>query len=206
MHTFTITKSTHAPPTIDLPAPSIDGGLPLINALQNRRSYREFSDEAISDQQLSDMLWAANGINKRVEFREQFGMRTAPSARNNQEIDMYVFLSAGIYLYDAVGNQLRLVREGDYRAEAGLQPFYEEAPLALCLVADFKKMGSYTDDQKAFYSGIDAGYISQNIYLYCASAGLATVACGRIDRERLHELLKLDDAKAILSHPVGKNG
>lgn len=176
-----------------------------MDALQRRRSFRDFSDDAFSDQQLSDLLWAAFGVNKRVEFRDKLGMRTAPTARNNQEIGLYVFLPSGVYLYDAWNNRLTLIREGDYRAQTGIQDFYARVPVALCLVADFSLMESYTDEQKAFYSALDAGYVSQNIYLYCASAGLATVACGRIDRERLHDILKLGDAKAILSHPIGKN-
>lgn len=202
MHSMITTRE--AMEQVDLPAPSMTGGMPLMDALQQRRSHREFATDLLTDQQLSDLLWAALGVNKRVEFRDKLGMRTAPTARNNQEIDLYVFLPSGVYLYDAWNNRLALVREGDYRAQAGIQEFYAKVPLALCLVADFKRMGNYTDEQKAFYSAVDAGYVSQNIYLYCASAGLATVACGRIDRERLHDILKLGDAKALLSHPVGK--
>ena len=205
MDTFEITKSPVAPEQFDLPVTDPGRGLPLMQALQKRRSYRDFSADDISDRQLAELLWAANGINEPVEFRGIMGMRTAPSARNHQEIDLYVFLPSGIYLYDGWNNRLTLVREGDYRARAGIQEFYAMAPVALCIVADFSRMGSYNDEQKVFYSAADAGYVSQNIYLYCASAGLATVACGRIDRESLHELLFLKDARALLSHPVGKN-
>ncbi len=204
MQTFTITKAIQPSDTIHLPAPSVDGGLPLMNVLQKRRSYREFSGEDITDQQLSDLLWAAYGINKRVEFRGKMGMRTVPTAKNHQEVAVYVFLPSGIYIYDALDNTIKLVREGDHRVSAGNQFFFSEAALSLCLVSDFSKMDTYTDDKKAFYSGIDVGYVSQNIYMYCASEGLATVACGSIDRERLHELMKLGDAKAMLSHPVGR--
>lgn len=205
MKTYHITTTSEAQEQFDLPAPVIAGGVPLMDALHQRRSRREFSNEPITDQQLSDLLWAAFGVNKRVEFRDKLGMRTAPTARNNQEIDVYVFLPSGVYLYDGWNNRLILVRGGNYRTQAGTQEFYAEVPLALCIVADFDRMGSYTEEQKVFYSAVDAGYVSQNIYLYCESAGLATVACGRIDRERLSDILKLGNAKAMLSHPVGKN-
>jgi len=188
---------------IMLEPPGLDGGLPLMQALRNRKSVHSFSPTGVSDRQVSELLWAANGINRKISVKGKEGMRTAPSARNHQEIEIYVFLASGIYLYDVVMHRLVLVRADDHRKDCGMQAFFAEVPVALCLVADFSKMGKYDDKKRAFYSGIDAGYVSQNIYLYCASEGLATSACGLIDRKKLYRLLKLDDAKAILSHPVG---
>ncbi len=201
--TSNIIQATEPRKEIQLSPPQVKGGMPLMEALGERRSKRSFSGSGISDQQLSDLLWAANGINSHAAFRGQPGLRTAPTARNHQEIELYVFIPSGIYLYDAFNNKLVLVREGDHRASAGEQGFFAEAPLSLCIAAHFKKMEAYTEEKKQFYSAVDAGYVSQNIYLYCASEGLCTVACGRIDREVLHNLLLLDQGKAILSHPVG---
>ncbi len=203
MDTYQITETKNCAPVFELPEPRMSGGMPLMDALQRRRSHREFLGGRISDQQLSELLWAAYGINKRIEFRGKMGMRTVPTAKNHQEVEVYVFLPSGIYLYDALENTIKLVCEGDHRASAGNQAFFSEAALSLCLVSDFSKMDTYTEDKKAFYSGIDVGYVSQNIYMYCASEGLATVACGSIDRDLLHKLLMLKDARAMLSHPVG---
>ncbi len=201
--TFHITREMDSRERFRLPDPSVDKGSPLMQALQNRRSLRTFSEAHISDQQLSQLLWAANGVNSRTEFMGREGMRTAPSARNHQEIELYVFLPSGIYLYEALNNNLKWICDGDHRAQAGQQAFFNDAPLCVCLVADFSKMHHYGEKKRAFYSGMDAGYVSQNIYLFCASEGLATVACGMINREKLHELLELDDAMAMLTHPVG---
>jgi SagB-type dehydrogenase family enzyme len=189
---------------IELPLPGFSGELPLMQVLKARRSTHAFSSEGISDKQLSELLWAANGVNRRISHKGRKGMRTAPSAKNHQEIEIFVFLRCGIYKYDALGHSLIFVKAGDQRAACGMQAFFADAPMALCLVADFSKMGNYDEKKRAFYSGIDAGYVSQNIYLYCASEGLATTACGLIDRKNLYLLLKLDDAKAIISHPVGR--
>lgn len=201
-----IVSNKAAQETIMLQPPTPDGGLPLMQALRNRKSTHSFIPLEITDQHLSELLWAANGINRNISFKGREGMRTAPSAKNHQEIELYVFLISGIYRYDAGGHCLSLVREGDHRKECGMQAFFAEVPVALCLVADFSKMGKYDEKKRAFYSGIDAGYVSQNIYLYCASAKLGTTACGLIDRKKLHRLLRLDDARAILSHPVGGMG
>lgn len=201
--TTAIVSNKNAREVITLEPPGLDGGPPLMQALRNRKSVHSFSPTEVSDRQVSDLLWAANGINRHISFKGKEGMRTAPSAKNHQEIEIYVFLVSGIYLYDAVGHRLLLVQAGDHRKDCGMQVFFADVPLALCLVANFSKMGKYDEKKRAFYSGIDAGYVSQNIYLYCASEGLATTACGLIDRKGLYRLLKLDDAKAIISHPVG---
>jgi len=201
--TTVIVSNKDAQDVITLEPPGLDGGLPLMQALRNRKSVHSFSPTEVSDKQVSELLWAANGINRPISVKGKEGMRTAPSARNHQEIEIYVFLRSGIYFFDPVKHRLLLVQAGDHRKDCGMQAFFADVPLALCLVADFSKMGKYDEKKRAFYSGIDAGYVSQNIYLYCASQGLATTACGLIDRKSLYRLLKLDDAKAMLSHPVG---
>jgi SagB-type dehydrogenase family enzyme len=185
--------------SISLPAPQMDGGKPLMQALKDRRTSRAFSSEELSLQELSDMLWAAFGIN-----RPEAGKRTAPSAVNWQEIDIYVATADGLYLYDAPPHVLRLILREDIRALTGLQSFVKDAPINLIFVADYSKMGQASDEDKVFYSAADTGFISQNVYLYCASQGLATVVRGLIDRPALSEAMGLrSDQKVILAQTVG---
>ena len=148
------------------------------------------------------MLWAANGIN-----RPGSSKRTAPSAMNMQEIDIYVAKSDGLYIYDAASNILLPVISKDIRGLTGLQAFVKEAPLNLIYVADYSKMGGMQDKDKDFYAATDTGFISQNVYLYCASEGLATVVRGLIDKPTLREAMKLrPDQKIILTQTVGYPG
>lgn len=166
-------------------------------ALKNRRSIREFSEKKVSDQQISNLLWAAVGVTR------EDGRRTAPTARNLQEIDVYLYTEAAIYRYQASSHSLKLVKLGDYRGKAGRNGFYLLAPLALTVVADFEKMSEYDEEGKMMYSGTDAGFVCQNIYLYAAANDMATVTCGNIDRAAIAELLGLTNAKPMLSHPIG---
>jgi SagB-type dehydrogenase family enzyme len=183
---------------IELPKPQTDGGKPLMQVLNERRTSREFSSEKLPLQVLSNMLWAANGINR------PDGKRTAPSARNMQEIDVYVAMEEGLYLYDAKAHALIGVLAKDIRAETGKQDFVKDAPVNLVFVADFSKMGKTSDDQKEFYAATDTGYISQNVYLYCASEGLATVVRGMVDKPACSAAMKLrSDQKIILAQTVG---
>ncbi|MDD5135022.1 MAG: SagB/ThcOx family dehydrogenase, partial [Phycisphaerae bacterium] len=126
------------------------------------------------------------------------GKRTAPSAMNKQEIDIYVATAEGLYLYDAKANTLIGILAEDVRAATGKQQFVKEAPVDLVFVADFSKMGNVSDEGKQFYSAIDTGYISQNIYLYCASEGLATVVQASTDKPVLSAIMKLPDSKKII--------
>ena len=199
----TLVNSPVASDVYVLLPPDFSSGISFMQALQDRRSSHSYSLCNISDIQLSTLLWAANGVNRNLTNSSSLGMRTAPSVKNFQEIEVYVFILSGIYQYDASNHHLKLVRAGDYRKDCGMQPFFAEVPLALCLVADFSKMGKFDEKKRNFYSATDAGYVSQNIYLFCASEGLATTACGLIDRKHLHQLLFLNNAKAMLSHPVG---
>lgn len=185
--------------TIILPKPQITGGKPLMNALSARKSTREFSNEELSPQVLSNLLWAAFGIN-----RPESGKRTAPSASNWQEIDIYVATKNGVYVYDAKTNSLKIVVEGDLRGDFGRQAFVKTAPIVLAYIADFSRMGRASETDKNFYSAVDTGFISQNVYLYCASEGLNTVVLGIVDREKLSQKLNLKpEQKIILTQPVG---
>jgi SagB-type dehydrogenase family enzyme len=183
---------------IKLPAPQTNGGKTLMQALAERKSTREFSSEKLPLQTLSDLLWAANGIN-----RPESGQRTAPSAGNRQEIDIYVAKAEGLYLFNANKNVLELVLARDIRSLTGRQAFVKDAPVTLVFVADLKKMKK-TGDEATFYAATDTGYISQNVYLYCASAGLATVVLGWVDKEELAKTMRLrTDQRVILTQPVG---
>ncbi|HMD83932.1 MAG TPA: SagB/ThcOx family dehydrogenase [Terriglobia bacterium] len=182
-----------------LPAPQTDGGKPLMQALKDRHSTREFSSEKLPPQVLANLLWAAFGIN-----RPDTGKRTAPSAMNWQEIDVYVALPEGLYVYDAKGNKLDPMLAEDVRAAAGVQPFVKDAPLNLVYVADFAKTGKSSPEDRNFYSGADVGFIAQNVYLFCASEGLAAVVRGSVDRVALAKLMKLrPDQKILLAQTVG---
>jgi nitroreductase len=183
---------------IDLPAPQKTGGLPLMDALAKRSTARTFDSKELSPQQLSSLLWAAFGINR------PDGKRTAPSAMNFQETDIYVLLKQGAYVYSAKSNKLDLVVAEDIRALGGTQAFVKDAPVTLVFVADLSKMGGGTNEAKKNMANIDVGYISQNVYLFCASEGLVTGARMLVDRATLGPRLKLrPDQMIILAQSAG---
>jgi SagB-type dehydrogenase family enzyme len=185
--------------SISLPNPQMKGGKPLMEALSARKSMREFGSQELSLQTLSNLLWAAFGIN-----RPESGKRTAPSASNWQEIDIYVATSKGVYVYDAKNNVLKPVVGGDLRANFGRQAFVKTAPVVLAYIADYSKMGRASQTDKDFYSATDTGFISQNVYLFCASEGLNTVVLGIVDKQGLAQSLNLrPEQKIILTQPVG---
>lgn len=183
---------------IPLPKPSTTGGMPLMRALAERKSTREFSADKLPPQVLSNLLWAAYGVNR------PDGRRTAPSAMNEQTVDIYVTLPEGVYVYQAREHRLNLVAPGDFRAAAGQQSFVAEAALNLVYVADTAKLASASADDKLLYTGAETGFIGQNVYLFCASEGLATVVRAMIDRPALAKILKLRPQQRItLSQTVG---
>jgi len=184
---------------LPLPAPQTDGGKPLMQALKARRSLRSYSSRPLPAQVLSNLLWAACGVN-----RPESGKRTAPTAVNWQEIDVYVATAEGLYLFDARAHSLTPVLKEDIRALTGTQPFVGEAPVNLVYVADYSRMGRASQADKDFYSATDTGFISQNVYLYCASEGLATVVRGLVNRPALAERMGLrPDQKIILAQSIG---
>ena len=187
---------------IALPPPRTEGGKPLMQALNDRQTSRAFSTKPLPNQMLADLLWAAYGVN-----RPDSGKRTAPSARNWQEVDVYAVLEQGAYLYDAKANALRAIADGDLRKLTGPQAFVGAAPLNLVYVADTARMAGSAPEDQALYSGADVGFISQNVYLFCASEGLATVVRGMVDREALAKALNLpEEKKIILAQTVGYPG
>lgn len=186
--------------TIKLPAPQKKGGMPLMETLDNRKSQRSFGSKELSDQTLSNLLWAAFGIN-----RPESGRRTAPSAVNWQEIDIYVASKSGTYFYNAEKHALEKILGKDIRNQTGTQGFVDDAPINLVFVADYSRMGSdMSDEARKYYSWCDTGYISQNVYLYCASKGLATVVRAMVDREKLRKTMALEDnQKIVMAQTVG---
>lgn len=185
--------------SIQLPKPQLDGGKPLMQVLKERKSSREFSTEKLPMQVLSNLLWAAFGVN-----RPDSGNRTAPSAMNMQETDIYVATADSLYLFDAKAHFLKAVLGQDIRSMTGRQPFVSQVPINLIYVADFSKMSRATNEDKEFYSAAHTGFISQNVYLYCASEGLATVVRALMDRSALAKVMKLRaDQKITLVQSVG---
>jgi SagB-type dehydrogenase family enzyme len=184
---------------INLPDPVTTGGKPLMDALHDRQSDREFLDSAMSPQQISNLLWAAYGVN-----RLESGKRTAPSARNMQEFDIYVALKTGIYVWESDSNRLILKKGGDLRGRIGRQSFVATASLTLLFVADYDRMDKMDEADKEFYSAADCGYISQNVYLFAASENLNTVVLGSVDRETVAILIGLKESqKIVFAQPVG---
>ncbi|OFY09672.1 MAG: hypothetical protein A2W93_07415 [Bacteroidetes bacterium GWF2_43_63] len=191
--------SAQSQSVIQLPAPVKTGGKPLMEVLNERISGREFLDSAMSEQQISNLLWAAYGIN-----RSESGKRTAPSARNMQEFDIYLAQKKAIYSWKSDSNQLVLLKAGDFRGRIGRQAFVASASLVLIFVADYDRMGKMEDATKDFYSAADCGYISQNVYLFAASENLSTVVLGSVERESVALLLGLKESqKIVFAQPVG---
>lgn len=189
-----------AGPVMVLPAPSRDGGLPLMQALDLRQSRREFRPDALAPQILSDLLWAACGVNRR-----ELGGRTAPSAMNAQEIDLYLATAEGLWLFEPVPHQLRRVQASDVRRVTGYQDFVDEAPLDLVMVADHARMKMVPASKRESYASVAAGAIAQNVYLFCASAGLATVSRAWFDRAALTRAIGLGpDQQIVLTQTVGR--
>ena len=185
---------------ITLPRPDMNGGKPLMQTLKERHSEREFSAESLPLPVLANLLWAAAGIN-----RPQSGKRTAPSAKGWAEIDVYVATTDGLYIYDGMAHALRLVVAKDLRALTGRQDFVGHAPVNLVYVADYGRMDDESSvADKQFYAAADTGFIAQNVYLYCASQGLATVVRGSVDREVLGRAMQLKPSQHIqLAQTVG---
>jgi len=168
-----------------LPPPRLDAGKPLMQALKLRRSTREYSDRPISDQVLSDLLWAAFGINR------PSGDRTAPYWRHLMVIDVYTAMADGVWLYEPQRHALIRHLPRDIRAQTGQQDFVGHAPLNLVYVAHGERMHDIPPDERRFYASVDTGFIGQNVYLYCASEGLASVFRGAVDYKKLDRLLQL---------------
>ncbi len=166
---------------IPLPKAVTTGGMSLNDALSRRKSTRDFSPRELTLQQISNLCWAANGINR------PDGGHTAPTALNAREISLYILLKSGAYLYDAEAQTLRQISTEDLRPLTRSK----NAPVEILLVSDLTKQGRT-------YSETDAGFVSQNIYLHCAASGLGTVVRSALDNALLQKKLNLPDSRSIL--------
>jgi len=185
--------------SIALNPPDINSGLTVMQAFSKRSSATEFTSEKLKLQDLSDLLWAANGINRKDSKK-----RTAPSAMNSQDIDIYVFLEEGVYLYNASANSLDPVVAGDQRTlAAGRQNEVAKAAVILVMVSDISRFQNGDDKMKLSMAAMDAGIVSQNISVFCAGTGLLTRPRATMDQPKLKETLKLKDTQyPLLNNPV----
>ncbi len=178
--------------TIDLPPPWKDGGKPLAQAVWGRRYIREFADKPVPIDVLSNLLWTACGVN-----RPATADRTVPSWRHAIESEIFVAAADGAWSYDARAHRLTQVLPDDIRVQTSMQDYVGSAPLDLVYVADGNRLQGVSADEKRLWAFTDVGFIGQNVYLYCASEGLATVFRGSVDRARLAQTLRLPAAKFI---------
>ena len=175
-----------------LPPARKEGGMPLFDALRQRHSTREYSTKPLSADLLSDLLWAAFGVN-----RPKTAERTAPYWRHVMVIDVYVAMADGVWLYSPGQHALLPYLKTDVRAQTGLQDFVGEAPVNLVYVAHGERMHDITPEERRLYASVDAAFIGENVYLFCASAGLGTVFRGALDQAWVAELLKLNDEQFV---------
>ena len=183
---------------LELPPPRTQGGKPLIEALRLRRSIREYSDRPLPLQVLSDLLWAAFGINR------PSGDRTAPYWRHIMVIDVYAAMANGVWLYEPKRHVLLAHLRADIRAQTGLQDFVANAPLNLVYVAHGERMQDISANERRLYASVDTGFIGQNVYLFCASEGLATVFRGAVAYEKLNRTMQLEkDQFVTFAQTVG---
>lgn len=175
----------------ELPPARVEGGKPLVEALRLRRSIREYAERSLPIQVLSDLLWAAYGINR------PSGDRTAPYWRHIMVIDVYAAMADGVWLYDPQRHALLPHLKADIRPQTGLQDFVATAPLNLVYVAHGDRMKDIPREEQRLYASVDTGFIGQNVYLFCASEGLATVFRAAIDYRRLAQVMQLDEAQFV---------
>jgi SagB-type dehydrogenase family enzyme len=196
---LTISLKAQELKSIALNPPDINSGLTVMQAFAKRSSASAFTSEKLKLQELSDLLFAANGIN-----RTDSKKRTAPSAMNAQDIDVYVFLEEGVYIYNAAGNTLDPIVAGDQRAlAAGRQAEYANAAVILVMISDISRFKNGEDNMKLSLAAMDAGIVSQNISIFCAGTGLLTRPRATMDLPKLKEILKLKDSQyPLLNNPV----
>ena len=187
----TAAQAADEPPVMQLPAPKTAGGMPLMQVLKLRRSTREYADRPLPLQVLSDLLWAAYGVNR------PSGDRTAPYWRHIMVIDVYAAMADGVWFYDPKGHLLRKHLSADIRAATGQQDFVGSAPLNLVYVAHGERMHDVSPEQRRLYASVDSGFIGQNVYLFCASEGLASVFRAAVDYKKLEKAMQLEDEQFV---------
>ncbi len=192
---------------IKLPEPQKNLEFPLMKALEIRRTVRKWQEGPVPEQDLSNLLWAACGITKEKYGRVK-SKRTAPSACNSQEIRVYLLMEKGVFLYDEENHALIEIHPDYIREFTRTQKMMKAAPLGLVFVADLSRMNSpflRKKEARQFCAWVDTGYISQNVYLYCAASNLGTAVLSLVNREKLHRLMKLKEhEKIVLTQVVGR--
>jgi nitroreductase len=176
---------------VELPPPRTEGGMPIMTALKRRRSTREYADRPLAAPLLSDLLWAAFGVNR------PSGDRTAPTWRHIMVIDVYAVLADGVWLYEPTAHALVPHLAGDIRRQTGLQDFVATAPLNLVYVAHGERLAEVSPEDRRLYASVDAAFIGQNVYLFCASEGLATVFRGAVDYPALARAMRLPEPQFV---------
>jgi SagB-type dehydrogenase family enzyme len=193
---------------IKLPKPQKDLDFPLMKAIDLRRTKRKWQESNLTDQEISDLLWVAGGITHE-ESKSSKSRRSAPSACNSQEIVIYVALNNGLFFYDGKEHQLVRIFSEDIRKYVGTQKMMHSAPVGLIYVSDYSKLSSFLfkdDNRKWFTSTADTGFISQNVYLYCAAANLSTAILGLVDRDKLHKIMGLNEnERVVYTQVVGRS-
>jgi nitroreductase len=187
---------------IKLNQPDLSRGISLMEALKKRKTIREMSDKKLTLQQLSDLLWSADGVNRAD------GKRTSPAAMGIYCVDIYAVLPEGVYLYDAAKGELKLVAKGDFRKAAGMQDFVFIAPINLIYVFTLKNPknappAAIPEERRKVWGDIEVGCMVQNVYLYCASEGLASVVRGMVDQKKFGEILKVKPEQIVAAQTVG---
>ncbi|MGA2172977.1 MAG: SagB/ThcOx family dehydrogenase [Sedimentisphaerales bacterium] len=188
---------------IKLNPPDLNNGISLMQALKKRKTNRDISNKGITQQQLSDLLWAADGVNR------PDGKRTSPAAMGIYCVDIYVVLPEGIYLYDAAKHELKPVAKGDFRKLAGMQDFVFIAPLNLVYVftlrnpKDAPARAPVQEEKRKIWGDVEVGCMVQNVYLYCASQGLAAVVRGMVDQKKFGEAVKVKPEQIIVAQTIG---
>jgi nitroreductase len=199
----------HGMSPIKLSAPRMGRGMPLMQALEKRRSTRDLSPQVLSPQHLSELLWAADGINRKLApgaDPRQSGSRTSPSPLAKYPVDIYAVLKEGVYLYRPAEHDLIPVLSGDHRKDTGIQGFVGVAPLTLLFVADLARFNStrMPVEEQILESHVEAGCQAQNVYLYCASEGLGATVRGSVPRARVAGLLKLrPEQRIVVGQTIG---
>jgi len=200
----TVTNQQPVPQTYDvikLNPPDLNQGISLMQALKKRKTTRDMSDKKLTLQQLSDLLWAADGINR------PDGKRTAPAAIAIYSVDIYVVLPEGVYLYDVAKHELTPVAKGDCRKSAGMQDFVYIAPVNLVYVLNLKGWSkaptNISNEKRDLWTHVEVGLIAQNVNLYCASEGLGATVRGLIDQKKFSEVIKAKPEQIVLAQTIG---
>lgn len=194
-----LSLSTSELKVIKLNTPNKKGGAPLMKVFNDRHSEREFARDMLKAQDLSDLLWATNGINR------PDGKRTAPSAKNVQDVDVFVITQEGAYLYDAKAHTLNPITKGDFRdLVAGGQDFVKTAPVSILLASELSRLGDASAERTKLMGAVDVGIVNQNINIACEGLGLVTVPRATMNHVELKKVLKLTDTHLLLmNNPVG---